>query len=84
MHHLTGKEHLCIVNLNTLYVHQFKQRLSEFLSIHRTDHVRINWVIRKQLPVESLMDMIVHTKTYRIARDAAQCYSLHMYRFAQK
>ena len=30
MHHLTGKEQLCSINLNTLYVHQVKQRLSEF------------------------------------------------------
>ena len=28
-----------------------------FSSIHCTDHDRINWVIRNQLPIESLMDM---------------------------
>ena len=30
-----------------------------FSSIHCTDHDRINWVIRNQLPIESLMDMWV-------------------------
>ena len=55
-----------------------------FLSIHRTDDDRINWVIRKLLAVESLMDMIENTKTYRLVTDAVQCYSLRKYRLTQK
>ena len=46
-----------------------------FLSIHRTDHDWTSWVISKQLPVELSMDMVVNTKTYGLATDAAQCYT---------
>ena len=46
--------------LKTFYTHKVKQRLSEFFTRNPTDHDRINWVIRKQLPVESLIGMIVN------------------------
>ena len=39
MHHLTGQEKLCIENINTLYVDQVKQRLSEFF-IHTSRTLR--------------------------------------------
>ena len=62
MHHLSSKEELSIENINTFYAHKVKQRLSEFFTYNPTGQYRINWVITKQLPVKSLMAMIVHTQ----------------------
>ena len=39
-----------------------KQRLSEFFTHNPTDHDMISRVIRKELPVELLMGMLVNTQ----------------------
>ena len=66
-----------------MYIRSIKDWVN-FLSIHRTDHDRINWVSRKQLPVDSSMDMILNTctKTCRLATDAVQYFTIHMNKFA--
>ena len=57
-----------------MYIRSNKDSVN-FLSIHCTDNDWISWVIRNQLPVESLMEMTVNTKIYRLATDAVQCYT---------
>ena len=39
-----------------------------FSSIHCTDHDSINWVIRNQLPIESLIGHVSNMETYRLAK----------------
>ena len=46
-----------------------------FSPIHPKDHDRINWVVRKQLPVLALMCMMINTQTYRLAANTVQCYT---------
>ena len=65
--------------LKTLYAHKVIQRLSEFFTHNPADNDRVDWVIRKQLPVESLMGMIV---SQPIDKLQIQCSAIHMYRFA--